>query len=194
MQPQNGTGPERGLTFSGAIPLRLGIRFPSALAYREWIEIGRRVGVHADASLWWRGDWLNFGKHTYGHRYKRGIELTGLDYQTLRNDAMVSRRFEMSRRRDKLSFHHHAEVCALGNDEQDRWLDHAEAGRWTRNELRRRLRAERQRTGSDLPETLRLPLDPERAAQWLSAADVAGVGLSAWIVATLDTAALQLLS
>jgi hypothetical protein len=44
---------------------------------------------------------------------KEGIELSGLDYQTVRNDSMVARGFEMSRRRDNLSFQHHAEVCAL---------------------------------------------------------------------------------
>ena len=41
-----------------------------------------------------------------------------LDYQTLRNYAWVARRFAMSRRRDTLSFGHHAEVPALPEPEQ----------------------------------------------------------------------------
>jgi hypothetical protein len=45
------------------------------------------------------------------------IVATGLDYQTLRNYAAVARRFELSRRRDNLSFHHHAELCALSESQ-----------------------------------------------------------------------------
>jgi hypothetical protein len=96
------------------------MRFSSTFSFQKWLEVGRRVRIHEDASRWWLGDWLNYGKRMYGRRYKRGVELTGLDYQTLRNYAMVARRFEMSRRRDKLSFQHHAELCALSNEVQDR--------------------------------------------------------------------------
>ena len=58
---------------------------------------------------------------------------TGLDYQTLREYGVVARRFEWSRRRDNLSFQHHAEVCALTGAEQDRWLDLAAPNRWSRS-------------------------------------------------------------
>jgi hypothetical protein len=53
-------------------------------------------------------------------------------YQTLRNYAVVARRLKLSRRRDNLSFQHHAEVCALGFEEQDRWLDLAAESPWRR--------------------------------------------------------------
>lgn len=63
----------------------------------------------------------------YGRRCRGAIAVTGLDYQTLRNYAVVARRFDLSRRRDSLSCQHHAEVCALSDSEQDRWLDLASA-------------------------------------------------------------------
>jgi len=60
----------------------------------------------------------------------------------------VARRFELERRRDNLSFAHHAEVAPLTQPEQDYWLRVAEEKGWSRNQLRREVRAslaERQR-------------------------------------------------
>jgi len=187
-----GTEPVRSrrrFSFEGAEPLRVGLRFIAGMTFDRWVEVGRRVRAHEDASLWWLGDWLNYGRQMYGDRYQRGIELTGLEYQTLRNYAMVARRFELSRRRDKLSFQHHAEVCALASDAQERWLDRCEREHLTRNELRYRLRNERQRNTIPAPPSLRLSVDGERRALWLAAASASGVALDAWIVHTLDAAA-----
>jgi hypothetical protein len=78
-----------------------------------------------------------YGESAYTGRYREAIEKTSLDYQTLRNYAWVARRFPMSRRRDTLSFGHHAEVAALQGPEQDYWLRKAEELRWSRNQLRR---------------------------------------------------------
>ena len=47
--------------------------------------------------------------------------------QTLANEKYVSSRFEISRRRESLSFSHHSEVAALEPKQQDDWLDKAEA-------------------------------------------------------------------
>ena len=44
----------------------------------------------------------------------------------------VAHKFEISRRRENLSFSHHAEVTALEPAEQDDWLDRAEAEKWAR--------------------------------------------------------------
>jgi hypothetical protein len=181
----------RRFELRGATPSRIGLRLSPVLPYDDWLELGRRVGKHADASLWWLGDWLVYGRYKYGRRYKRGIELTGLDYQTLRNYAAVARRYEMSRRRDNLSFQHHAELCAFDDAEQDYWLDAAEAGGWSRNELRRRVRE----TGQH-PEPpsgfVRLPVDPEREARWRLAAEQNDTELETWMIGTLDAAARSL--
>src|SRR6266536_1438757 len=59
------------------------------------------------------GAWLAHGQAAYRSRYRTAIEQTGLDYQTLRNYAWVAGRFELSRRRDTLSFGRHAEAAAL---------------------------------------------------------------------------------
>lgn len=119
-----------------------GMIFPQNLSERSWERIGTNLRELVNSSAWWLADWLIYGETTYGwRRYKEAIERTGLDYQTLRNYAWVARRFEHHRRRDSLSFAHHAEVTRLSPPEQDYWLRKAEQLKWSRNELRRAVRA-----------------------------------------------------
>jgi hypothetical protein len=160
----------------------------------RWTAIGARIAAHSDAASWWLGDWLAFGQAKYGRRYKEGLTLTGLEYQTLRNYAAVARRFDLSRRRDDLSFQHHAEVCSLTDDEQDRWLELAATRGWSRNELRRRLRAAaRDPTAAGRVAVVRLVLEPRHVWRWRKAARRDGRGLEAWVVHLLDEAASSVL-
>lgn len=119
-----------------------GMIFPANLSERSWERIGTSLRELVNSSAWWLADWLIYGETTYGwRRYKEAIERTGLDYQTLRNYAWVGRRFEHHRRRGSLSFAHHAEVARMSPPEQDYWLRKAEQQKWSRNELRRTVRA-----------------------------------------------------
>ncbi|WP_328973728.1 LmbU family transcriptional regulator [Streptomyces sp. NBC_00239] len=119
-----------------------GMILPQNLSERSWEQIGTNLRELANSSVWWLADWMNYGEATYGwRRYKEAIERTGLDYQTLRNYSWVARRFEHHRRRDSLSFAHHAEVARLAPPEQEYWLRKAEQQKWSRNELRRSVRA-----------------------------------------------------
>lgn len=119
-----------------------GMILPQNLSERSWEQIGTDLRQLVNSSAWWLADWLIYGEATYGwRRYKEAIERTGLDYQTLRNYAWVARRFEHHRRRDSLSFAHHAEVTRLSPPEQDYWLRKAEQQKWSRNELRKAVRA-----------------------------------------------------
>jgi hypothetical protein len=97
----------------------------------------------------------------------------------------------MSRRRDNLSFQHHAEVAALPADEQDRWLENAERHDWNRNELRRRLAAER-RPHVPMIESdgvvLRIQVAAPREQRWREAAIAAEKNLVDWVVAAADAA------
>ena len=110
----------------------------------DWVRQGHWLGVLTRASGWWLGDWLRYGNSRYGERYRSAAAITGYDVQTLMNQAYVASRFEVSRRREKLSFSHHAELAALPAEAQARWLSRAErAGlsvRALRAEVRRELR------------------------------------------------------
>src|SRR3954453_8704327 len=125
------------------------LQLDSDMTFANWLMIGRRLSRITNASPWWLGDWLIYGRRAYGERYKAALEVTDLDYQTLRNYAWVARRFPVSRRRDSLSFQHHAEVAALPDPEQDLWLGRADTERWSKSELRRRIGAERRQARNE---------------------------------------------
>ena len=118
-----------------------GLLFRDKPSLRSWEEAGRHLFSLANSSTWWIADWLVYGERVFKDRYLEVAGRTGLEYQTLRNYVWVARRFERERRRDSLSFGHHAEVAALDQPEQDYWLRKAEDLGWSRNELRRQVRA-----------------------------------------------------
>ncbi|MEA2332915.1 MAG: hypothetical protein QOH58_3053 [Thermoleophilaceae bacterium] len=111
----------------------------------DWLRQGQWLGTLARAGGWWLGDWLRYGNARYGERYRAAAAITGYDVQTLMNMAYVASRFEVSRRRENLSFSHHAELAPLPAEEQDRWLGRAEADalsvRALRTEVRRARRS-----------------------------------------------------
>jgi hypothetical protein len=89
-----------------------------------------------------------------------------------------------------LSFGHHAEVAALCHDDQDAWLRRSLVEGWTRNELRRRLRAARaEAVDKPLRTSIELRVALERRERWEEAATAEGRELASWIEDALDQAA-----
>ena len=187
---------------------RIGLEFPRQLPFEAWLAVGTQLAVVAGSSAWCLGDWLVYGQAAYGSRYREAAERTGLDYQTLRNYAWVAGRFKLSRRRDTLSFGHHAEVAALPEPEQDYWLRKAEEFGWSTTRLRREVRAslaERrpeplgpepgpahrpgrcQDDGRQL--TVRVTLTPAQLALCEQAARSHGITLHLWAARALEQAA-----
>jgi hypothetical protein len=113
------------------------------LSYDEWLRRGRRLGVAGRSAAWWIGDWVRYGAARYGRRYELATRVTGYEHQTLLNMVYVATRFEISRRRENLSWSHHAELAAFDAQEQDRWLDRAAAQGLTVRRLRDELIAAR---------------------------------------------------
>jgi hypothetical protein len=109
----------------------------------EWAAAGRRIGAVGRCIQWLLGDWIAYGNAKFGERYARASKISGYDPQTLMNMVYVASRFEISRRRENLSWSHHETIAALHHEEQDRWLDQAEANRWSVADLRVMLRVSR---------------------------------------------------
>lgn len=125
------------------------------LQLEEWITYGRKLGAVGRACGWWIGDWLNFGNSAYGEKYSRAARICRYDVQTLMNMAYVASRYEISRRRENISWSHHAELAAMSPDLQDHWLDRVEADRLTVKDLRaeiRRMKKMEAQGGGDLTE------------------------------------------
>ncbi|GGX41775.1 LmbU family transcriptional regulator [Streptomyces noursei] len=181
---------------SEVLTTQVGLHIPPELGFDDWERAGRQLAGVVDSSSWWLGDWLVYGKDNYADRYQRGIRAAGLKYQTLRNYAWVSRRFELTRRRARLTFQHHAEVASLTFDQQERWLDRAEGKKWTTKQLRKAIRdaGDGDTSEEERPMlTRRLAVPGGRVQWWRKAAEQSGVDFNKWVLVTLDQAAEQIL-
>jgi hypothetical protein len=134
-------------TLAGGSPSRharrlaLGWAPPAQLDRAGWLVAGISLAEFGRVNNWWVGDWVRYGDARWGEKYTEAARITGLDSKTLRNIAYVASRFRLSRRRDNLTWTHHAEVAALAPDQQDEWLDRAVALRLSPGDLRLELRA-----------------------------------------------------
>jgi hypothetical protein len=183
---------------------RIGLQFPARLPFQRWLSVGQQLSAVATSSAWCLGDWLAYGQDNYGSRYQKAVERTGLVYQTLRNYVWVARRFELSRRRETLSFGHHAEVASLPQPEQDFWLRKAEELGWSTSQLRHQVRASLHERATDRalepargsgtghsmhpggPVTVRVQLSAEQAKLCEIAADKQGLTIPAWATQILS--------
>ena len=101
------------------------LSLPPGITYDEWAAVGVRIQRTHRSILFWAGDWLLHGQRAFGERFAQAIEVTGHSAQTLMNGLWVCERIEPSRRREKLSFTHHAEVAALSPSDQEIFLSRA---------------------------------------------------------------------
>ena len=126
-----------------------GLRLPPGLSETDWQAVGNSISRLRSRAAWWLGDWWAYGAAHYGERQAaiNDTDWIGPDFQTCMNYASVCRRFPTSRRREVLSFAHHAEVSGLDKIAADRLLDWAEETLPTTGKPRsvRDLREERQR-------------------------------------------------
>jgi hypothetical protein len=122
---------------------RVGWAPKSDIEHSEWIATGRRLGAIERSSQWWIGDWLIYGAAKWGEKYVEAAKITGYDVGSLRNMASLASQFDLSRRRDNLTWCHHAAVAGLEPDKQDYWLDRAIALGFSVADLRIELRSAR---------------------------------------------------
>lgn len=114
---------------------------PTGLIFREdtpfevWGRLTARLIVAHKRLEFAIADAINFGRG-YGERYAAWVHDSQLAPQTLHNIALVGRQVEPSRRREDISFSHHAEVASLPPKMQDTLLDLAAENGWKREEIR----------------------------------------------------------
>ncbi len=95
----------------------LALTLPAELTFEQWEAEGRRLSFTSHALQWYIGDWWNAG-YTFGEekRAETAKRLFGLEYGTVRNYGSVAGRIPVSRRRDALTFSHHAELATLDDE------------------------------------------------------------------------------
>ncbi len=125
-------------------------QLPDGMSEEEWGAAGAVLGQVERSATWWIGDWWAYGKPWDRARTElvKSENWDGPDYGTCRNAATVAAAFELSRRRDSLSFKHHTEVAGLSATDADRLLDVAEAQEWSTRQLRAEVSKLRSRVGA----------------------------------------------
>ncbi|MBW8755367.1 MAG: hypothetical protein JF595_14705 [Sphingomonadales bacterium] len=113
------------------------LSLPETMTFEQWEAIGAELASRARKLNWWIGDWWAAGHHRYGERARLAARgLFGKEFKTLANIASVCRAFEPSRRREHLSWSHHAEAAALSPNAADMLLDLAERDRLSKAQVR----------------------------------------------------------
>jgi hypothetical protein len=126
------------------------LTLPKGLSYKQTERLLGVIGVIERASPWWGCDALLYAEAAFGEeRFSQIAEALGWAPDVLSTRLWVARAVAPARRRETLSFSHHAEVAALEADDQDYWLGLAEAGEalpngetkpWSKTHLRGELR------------------------------------------------------
>ncbi len=118
---------EEAIDLSGSQPVVIEDDRINSTDYEKWLEEGEELKKRDSQSAWDWGEWWNSGA-AYGERAKkvRSDDWEGPSYSTITNRASVCSEIKVSRRRETLSFRHHAEVCVLPVDDQDKLLDECE--------------------------------------------------------------------
>lgn len=109
--------------------------------FEQWEEVGRFIKKAEGAVQLWLGDWVNYGEHAYGEKYSQALDVTELDYGTLRNAASVANRVDLSLRGDKLTYNHFKEIAPLEKKDQERFVKEAEEQDLSVAQLRQQIKA-----------------------------------------------------
>lgn len=117
---------ENDLTFGSFTLTPTGLTTVGNPTFHEWEKCGDFIQKANKSVHFWIGDWLNFGEGEYGETYAQAMDETKYKLQTLSNDKWIASRVQPSRRRENLSFSHHAEIADLEPEEQEIMLDMAE--------------------------------------------------------------------
>lgn len=149
------------IEMSGFHLTKNGISVIGTPTFKQWEHVGKFINRSAQAVQFWRGDWLNYGEHTYD-QWSQYFSEDESAYQTLANEKWVASKIPFSRRRENLSWSHHAEVADLEPEDQEAMLSKAETEKLSRASFRKIVRAYKLKLDlQELSESQLLPTDPE---------------------------------
>lgn len=135
----------------------LGLQVEGELSFDQWSDVGEQLGRVARTSLFWVGDWLNYGQDRWNggqrfqkmaeeqrERFEQAMRLTGLELSTLHGAAHVSRRIPIDLRSPQLSFEHHRLISRVRDEDQRRdWIRKTEGSKLTTRRLRKSINGDR---------------------------------------------------
>jgi hypothetical protein len=93
--------------------------------FEQWLAVGVFIKQAQGAVHFWIGDWVNYGEKVYGESYAQALDHSSYEYQTIANDKWVAGRIHPIRRRESLTFDHHATVAEMEEEDQEILLKEA---------------------------------------------------------------------
>lgn len=112
-----------------------GLEITGRATVEEWRQIGEWLGRLTNVMVWNVADWLNYGEREHGKTLEEAALIVERSVKTLWNWMYVARQIDPSRRRETLSFSHHAAIAGLDSSLQIRFLELAEEEGWSKARL-----------------------------------------------------------
>ena len=124
----------RGASFNPT-ELRLAPGMPEA----DWMDVGRAVAHVYESAHFWLGDWIEYGRKTYGivTAYHLAKQATGLSEGTLRCAARCARSYKPEERHPSLSYMHHMQIVKYPPETREKLLTEAEEIGLTTRQVRK---------------------------------------------------------
>lgn len=113
-----------------------GLEAVGAPSFEDWKACGTALVKAEKAVQWAIGDWLNYGEKRYGEKYKEAQQVTGLGYQALRDIKWVAATYELSSRKDSVSFTAHKHLASAPSEDRQELLERAAVERLSTREIR----------------------------------------------------------
>lgn len=124
-------------------PRELRIKRKTPPNFEQWASLMFTFNTMAQSSPFWRGDLYLKGEEWFGEDRATSIFEPGpWNLKTWQNNASVCRHVEPSRRREELSYSHHAEVAYLDPALQEQYLQTAIDNMLNVRQLRELVRSE----------------------------------------------------
>lgn len=116
---------------------RTGLAIERGMSFAHYQRLGELLDTIEGSIQFWVGDWIRYGEREYGEKYAQAVvDSTPFKKRTLQNLVFVAENVPTSRRRENLTFGHHAEVASLSPSQQVHWLLKAETENLTVRDLR----------------------------------------------------------
>lgn len=127
---------ELPLAAAGVSLTECGAEFGDNLSFAQWLDIGAMLRRAERSCQWWIGDWLRYGGHKWGDKYKEAAESLGLSPRTLSTYKQVADAYpEFTIRIVNCPFTHHQIAASLPATKRQRLLEKAAAEGWSRSRL-----------------------------------------------------------
>lgn len=101
----------------------------------DWIRLGTYLRKIGTSYQWLVADWMAQGERVHKKTYEEAAAIVGKSIKTLYNWTSIGNQVEISRRRERLTFTHHAVVASLTPEWQTYWLQWAEVKGWKTRQL-----------------------------------------------------------